>query len=208
MDLYYYCSYDGSPVGFRIGRVNILDKDDEQKELSAKHIDPFIRRCFETGLIRSAFGKIPTDTDSQKKYFLLKKKMIGKKAGCNYYMNVAVVEDEWDKFSSLMHDCDDEAKLATAVMNSIEPVKDDSFGYKVNTHKLSDVLSFGYAGICNCNEARMRTVQQNDTFFVTLSTANPDRDILKSCLGIAHGKEMQTEILKESGKVFRIGKKT
>ena len=76
MNLYYYCSYDGSPVGFRIGRIDALSRD-EKIELSSEKIEPFIRRCFETGLVRSAFGKIPSDADSEKKFFLLKKKQSG-----------------------------------------------------------------------------------------------------------------------------------
>jgi|GEM_PF-957150 hypothetical protein len=211
MNLYYYCSYDGSPVGFRIGRIDALSRD-EKIELSSEKIEPFIRRCFETGLVRSAFGKIPSDADSEKKFFLLKKKLIGKKAtekkaDCKYYMSVAVVEEEWDKFCSLLQDGADEASLATAVMRSIEPSGENAFGYKVDTQELSKVLECGFASVCNCNETRINNVQKNDAFYATLSTETPDTDALKKSLGIVQGSSTHTEITKESGKVFCFGKK-
>lgn len=207
MDLYYYCSYDSSPVGFRIGRVDTLSQDIESTELSSEHIEPFIRKCFETGLVRSAFGKIPSEAATQKKYFLLKKKLVAKKAGCNYYMNVAVVENEWDKFCSLLQDNTDEVSLATAIMNSIEPSGESAFGYKVNTHKLSQVLKCGYVDVCNCSDMRMENVHQNDTFYTTLSTEDPDTDALKKSLGISQSDSTHKEITKESGKVFCFKKK-
>ncbi len=206
MNLYYYCSYDGSPVGFRIGRIDALSRD-EKIELSSEKIEPFIRRCFETGLVRSAFGKIPSDADSEKKFFLLKKKLIEKKADCNYYMNVAVVEEEWDKFCSLLQDGADEVSLATAVMSSIEPSGENAFGYRVDTQELSKVLECGFASVCNCNETRINNVQKNDAFYATLSTETPDTDALKKSLGIVQGSSTHTEITKESGKVFCFGKK-
>jgi hypothetical protein len=183
MNLYYYCSYDGSPVGFRIGRIDALSRD-EKIELSSEKIEPFIRRCFETGLVRSAFGKIPSDADSEKKFFLLKKKLIEKEADCKYYMSVAVVEEEWDKFCSLLQDGADEASLATAVMRSIKPSGENAFGYRVNTQELSKVLECGFASVCNCNETRINNVQKNDAFYATLSTETPDTDALKKSLGI------------------------
>lgn len=205
MNLYYYCSYDGSPVGFRIGRIDALSRD-EKIELSSEKIEPFIRRCFETGLVRSAFGKIPSDADSEKKFFLLKKKL-RKKADYNYYMNVAVVEEEWDKFCSLLQDGVDEVSLATAVMSSIKPYGENAFGYRVDTQKLSKVLECGFASVCNCNETRINNVQKNDAFYATLSTETPDTDALKKSLGIVQGSSTHTEITKESGKVFCFGKK-
>lgn len=204
MNLYYYCSYDGSPVGFRIGRIDALSRD-EKIELSSEKIEPFIRRCFETGLVRSAFGKIPSDADSEKKFFLLKKKLIEKKADCNYYMNVAVVEEEWDKFCSLLQDGPE--SLATAVMRSIEPSGENAFGYKVYTQELSKVLECRFASVCNCNETRINNVQKNDAFYATLSTETPDTDALKKSLGIVQGSSTHTEITKESGKVFCFEKK-
>lgn len=206
MNLYYYCSYDGSPVGYRIVRIDALSRD-ERIELSSEKIEPFIRRCFETGLVRSAFGKIPSDADSEKKFFLLKKKLRRKKADCNYYMNVAVVEEEWDKFCSLLQDGVDEVSLADAVMSSIEPSGENAFGYKVDTQELSKVLECGFASVCNCNETRINNVQKNDAFYATLSTETPDTDALKKSLGIVQGSSTHTEITKESGKVFCFGKK-
>lgn len=206
MNLYYYCSYDGSPVGFRIGRIDALSRD-EKIELSSEKIEPFIRRCFETGLVRSAFGKIPSDADSEKKFFLLKKKLIEKKDDCNYYMNVAVVEEEWDKFCSLLQDGANEVSLATAVMRSIKPFGENAFGYRVDTQELSKVLECGFASVCNCNETRINNVQKNDAFYATLSTETPDTDALKKSLGIVQGSSTHTEITKESGKVFCFGKK-
>lgn len=207
MNLFYYCSYDGSPAGFRIGRVDTLSQDGKSHELSSEQIEPFIRRCFEMGLIRSAFGKIPSEERKQNGYFLLKKKLIGKKADCNYYMNVAVVEEEWDRFCSLLQDGADEASLATAIMSSIEPSGNDVFGYKVNTSRLSEVLKCGYATVCNCNARRMENVRKNSVFYATLSTETPDTDTLKRSLGISKCDNDATEFTKESGKVFCFRKK-
>lgn len=210
MKIYYYCSYKGSPVGFRIGCIESNNKDSDFCDLSDKKIDPFIRRCLEAGLVRSAFGMIPAESGESSSYFLLKKKMKGKKQNIDYYMNIAITCEKWDEFYNLVQNGMSEAELTSAILDSIEINTDDErFCYQVNKEKLGAVMEAAFGDICGCNDDFLEDVHQNKTIYFILSTATPDLEMLEENLGIKVGGCELKNILKHDGmdKMFRYGKK-
>lgn len=205
--LYCYCSYDGSPTGFNLGKIELREHIPIVQELSDKNIDTFIRGCFETGILRSAFGKI-NNHNSNNEYFLLKKKLVCKNDNCNHYMNIAIVTDEWDQFCSLMTGNDEDSRLAEIVMNSMVVSNNEEFGYSIKTDKIMELLSVGYKKICECNLQMLRRVENEDAFFVILSTQNPDINLLRSKLCVAQNSGRQMiDITEKSGRIISFGKK-
>lgn len=205
--LYYYCSYDGSPVGFNLGKIELQEHIPVVQELSDTNIDTFIRGCFETGILRSAFGKI-NNLNSDNEYFLLKRKLVCKKDNCNYYMNIAIVTDEWNQFCSFMKGSDEDNRLAEIVMNTMIVSNNEKFGYSINTDKIIELLSVGYEKICECNMQMLRRVENEDAFFVILSTQNPDINLLRSKLCVAQNSGRQLiDITGKSGRIISFGKK-
>jgi hypothetical protein len=210
MKIYYYCSYKGSPVGFRIGCIESNNKNSNFCNLSDKKIDPFIRRCLEAGLVRSAFGIIPAESSESSSFFLLKKKMEGKKQDIDYYMNIAITCKKWDEFHNLMQKGMSGRELASAILDSIEINTDDErFCYQVNKEKLGTVTETAFGDICDCNDDFLEDVHQNKTIYFTLSTATPDLEMLEENLGIKVGGCELKSISKHDGmdKMFRYGKK-
>lgn len=205
MDLYYYCSYDNSPVGFYIGKIPAVDSLNlmpaKKLELSKENINPFIRKCFESGLIRNVFGKVPEEFGQG--YFLMKKKMVHKIENRNYYMSIALTGLRWNEFSDLMKvdSNDTKEKLAKLVAESISQNKTNDFGYEVRSEVISRLIGFKYAGICKCNKERMKKIQEDDCLYAELLNGNPDKEEIGQLFG------EQFEMIKESGTEVRIGKK-
>lgn len=190
MDLYYNCSYDNSPVGFCIGKISNINLGDLQPEnsleLSGENVDPFIRKCFESGVIRTAYGKMPSELSQYKdNYFILKKKMIQKEENGNYYMSIALAGLTWDQFSVLMkYEMKDTNKvLADLVRKSIRQDKNSAFGYHVCEDGIEDLLNFKYANVCNCKEERVQHIQSTDCFYAKLVSANVDRTVIRQIFG-------------------------
>ena len=190
MDLYYNCSYDNSPVGFCIGKISHVNLGDLQPEnileLSEKNIDPFIRKCFESGVIRTAYGKMPSELSQYKDdYFILKKKMIQKEENGNYYMNIALAGLTWDQFSAFMkYEIKDTNKvLADLVRKSIRQDTNSVFGYHVCGDRIEDLLNFKYANVCNCKEKRVKHIQSTDCFYAKLASANIDQTVIDQIFG-------------------------
>lgn len=190
MDLYYNCSYDNSPVGFCIGRISNINLGDLQAEnsleLSKENVDPFIRKCFESGLIRTAYGKMPSELSQYKDdYFILKKKMVQKEEKGNYYMNIALAGLTWDQFSAFMkYEIKDTSKvLADLVRKSIGQDKNSAFGYHVYSDGIEDLLNFKYANVCNCEKERVQHIQSTDCFYAKLVSANVDRTVMEQIFG-------------------------
>ncbi len=55
--IYSYCSYKQSPAGFQLGFAEVGAQ--EQLHLSVNGIDEFVRKSFETSIIKAVHGKIP-----------------------------------------------------------------------------------------------------------------------------------------------------
>ena len=98
-ELYSYCSYKGSPVGFRIGKTKVENEID--LTLCDDNINQFVRKSFESGMITCVFGKLPK---SDKYVYLVKKLEYTGNNGplrisqCNYMLYHNIQDHEYDKF--------------------------------------------------------------------------------------------------------------
>lgn len=202
MEIYYYCSYKGSPTGFRVGKINT---DTVPKTgniaLSPEGIDPFIRRVFESGLMIGAFGKIPSKTDTR--YFLLKKKLEMKVDDRNYYLNIALVDNDPDKVFTLLHLSTDKDKLAAVITNTMELSKENKFGYTIKAEKLQELLKCGYGSVCNYKSTLAKPY---DFFYATLITETPDVDRLNKDLGVAKDSDTRFDVSHTGDKLFSVKK--
>lgn len=153
MEIYYYCSYTGSPVGFQLGRL-----DFESGKLSGENIPPLIRRCFSRGMICRACGRLP----GEEKYFVLVKDLTAKKSNAadaeEYYINVAFVSrhlEDYRKWSSSGNMT--QQALADMIRDTMSLHSDPAFGYTVRVDlakKLNEVvLGNLFNGILPKNEA-------------------------------------------------------
>ena len=141
MKFHSYCSYDGSPVGFVYGATDITQPTETTQTESLvlkKGTNTFIKRCFESGLIRYVQGIIPHTKD---KVLLLKNLKASGEDGTRRYMNFALVYGEGDKYLT--------PKLATpfnADLLSKELAKtliidrNNEFGYQLDASVLHTFL--------------------------------------------------------------------
>lgn len=207
MKLYYYCSYDGSPSGFRLGKAE-LNEENEIQELSDMQINPFIRRCFETGLVRSAFGKIP-EGSGESKYFLIKKKLTGIKENCKYYMNIAIVCESWIEFNKLMQEGGSKEQLTEAILRSIQQDKSSEYGYCIRNQQALEVFEQFFGTVCGSTKQYLDDIQKDNSIYFTLSSSSPDLESLEQSLKLNEVINNENkEIKKVEDKVYRYGKKT
>ena len=183
MQIYYYCSYEGSPAGYHIGRITDSSCDNGLQELSIDKINPFIRQCFEIGMIRSGFGEIPGSVETPQQYFLLKKKLTAIKTNVKYYINFAIVTGDWEEFKTLMKKENTEAEIINNFLESIEPAPLFYFGYRIRTERLKKISSCGYGGICEwINHKYLKMIEQSNALFIETSTDKPDIEALEQSL--------------------------
>lgn len=139
MQIYSYCSYDLSPVGFYMGLADVDDSD--KIYLRDEGIEPIIRNAFEVGEIRSIRGNL-LGTD---KYVVLKKKLKYKnESKTNMIMNFAFVFDNVSDFYSFITGIK-EMEINDFVNGLAECVCPDSsvnkFALYLDGKKLRDFLS-------------------------------------------------------------------
>ena len=127
MILYYYCSYDGSPVGFNIGSIEASSVK-ISTELNESTIPEFIKDCFESGIVREAAGKLPNQDVNQ--YFALKKNMTAEKNNKKYYINIAVVYN-YDDMRINQPSQVISRNFQKKICNTIIPSDSNKFGYTV-----------------------------------------------------------------------------
>ena len=190
MDIYFNCSYDNSPVGFQIGKLSEIHSTNIVPEcnmdLSEKNINAFIRKCFESGLIRSAYGKMPSDlSESDGEYFFIKKKMIHKIDGCNYYMNIAMTGLKWEEFTTLMDDSNISVQedLAKLIADGIKKDDTNIFGYTICGENILKLLDFKYADVCDCPQERVKKIEENNGFYIKMLGKNVDMVMLNQMFG-------------------------
>ena len=148
MDIYYYCSYTKSPVGFILGKLNGVNEAGEPMALSKDGIEPLIRKCFELGLVRKACGLL---TQEPKRYFLLLKKLVtrGGDSDLDYYLNVAFVTESQQQYQQWM-DVDEavaEDTIAQAIRETILVDRESDFGYKVNSKSLAKLAGSKFGSL-------------------------------------------------------------
>ena len=206
MQIYYYCSYEGSPAGYHIGKVETSSYDIDLQEPSCDKINPFIQQCFENGIVRGGYGKIPESADT---YFLLKKKFTATKEKVKYYINFAIVTDEWTEFEALMQKENTETEIINNYLESIKPDTLFYFGYRIQTEKIKKISSCGYGSIFNINHDYLNMVKQKDAVFIETSTGVPDMETLEKNLQLRKKiDEKGIERCKIAEKLFCYKKKT
>lgn len=102
--IYVYCSYNFSPVGFRLGTINCTPEIGEKAELEKDYINDYIRKALEFGFVRESFGRVPK---SNNYYVLIKdlRHISGQQTGMGseLYMNFAFEFDFAEEFKNFSH---------------------------------------------------------------------------------------------------------
>mgnify|MGYP006964297849 CR=1 FL=1 len=138
MDVYYYCSYTKSPVGFRLGKIDAEKADGSICELSSEHINSFIWKCFSTSAVRKACGQIPQETEESSQYFLLlKSRQPVIIDGIEYFINFALVTGEKEEYERWFQSAaQDEAAVLQAIRTTMVLNGASEFGFSVRTDKI------------------------------------------------------------------------
>lgn len=211
MILYYYCSYDGSPVGFQIGFIDTSHTEDGLQKIPEQNYKKgiFIANCLECGLIQSGFGVVPQkDEEKEHLYFIIKKKLLFKENEKKYYINIAFITKQWNEFSALLDGDCPEDKITATIKSSIIINKDSVFGYKIDTSKVEDILALSFKNVCGLVEDDwLKKIEQDNILYLTLSTASPDLESLKNMLGLKSTEKEFFLLGKEGKRMVYYGKK-
>lgn len=143
MKIYIYCSYQSSPVGFKLGVIQYDLSNGEYYIPSDKDIEPFVQNSFEEGLIKKVYGRIP----KIEKYLLLIKKLQGMTIdNISVYMNFAFEFDDVNEFDTFMNNYrnnySNDEDLAKILVEAIIPdrnIKD--FALKINASILNEFVN-------------------------------------------------------------------
>lgn len=146
MQIYYYCSYDGSPVGYQQGSLTYDPGRSRNYELTGQNIPPLIRACFDSGEVRKAFGRIPSDS---RKFLLIKKlRTSGDSADepSNYYVNFALATNDEKDYSRWIQNGESSPEaIAKAVKATMQLDGAKEHGFSVRPQALKTLIgkSFG-----------------------------------------------------------------
>ena len=155
-ELYSYCSYKGSPVGFRIGKTKV--ENEIELTLCDDNINQFIRKSFESGMITCVFGKLP---NSDKYVYLVKKlEYTGNNGESIIYMNFAWIFSDYEKYISFVSGIKDlsDDKISEIMYKIIEPdSNDENFALKINGKKLVNAIkNISSEDVMNERDSRSR----------------------------------------------------
>lgn len=146
-EVYYYCTYKKSAVGFVLGRLCYNPDRVEHYALSKEKLDPFISRCLKSETVKTACGVLPNKEPP--KYFLLIRRLLahGQEKGepSDYNINLALVTEDKSTFYDWSKEAVSEAEIANAIKDSMEIDDYSDFGFTVRPKKLTSLLdnSFG-----------------------------------------------------------------
>lgn len=144
MQVYYYCSYTKSPVGFHLGVVDTEKICGTTCELSREGIPSFLWKCFSQGNIQKACGQLPRKADEKDQYFLLaKSKEPIKRDGIEYFINFALVTEQWTEYEGWFQD-QTETDCFQAISETILPKGTSEFGFAVRTDGLNTLSQLSY----------------------------------------------------------------
>lgn len=167
MKLYSYCSYDGSPTGFRLGVCERGKVQGDMCALTESGIDPFVRACFVNGMVHSGLGKIPNR--EKESYFLLVKKLVDKQGDSQFYINLAVTADKWREIESMLNG--DLKATEKLIAQKIIPMEGDKFGYHLKAD-IWDSLEFG--NLCGYCEEMQQHILKDENLYLKLRTVQID----------------------------------
>lgn len=141
MVLYCYCTYKLSPVGYAIGRVGIPMKDEEFTYLEPCG-NSFVRKCFETAIIRKVDGKHSNGhycfmVKGLKCRFVDENNVPSHKSG-NFFFDFD--ESEKEKYKCVVQNYN-KAALEKAMNEFIVPDSfAETFALKIQTNKLNEYI--------------------------------------------------------------------
>lgn len=203
MDIYYYCSYTGSPVGFILGKLSNAHEVEEPLALSGEKIEPLIRNCFELGMVRSACGLL---TQAPKRYFLLFKKLVarGGRDELDYYLNIAFVTENQQQYLQWLDEDNTitEDAIAQAGRETILVDRESDFGYKVSGKSLEVLTKMKFGSLLR----KCRVAAREDGLYFELASHDADTDEVMQALGIS-SEERDLELISEDGNWVRVIKK-
>lgn len=167
MDIYYYCSYTGSPVGYILGFLAYTPGQSQNYVLSRNNIPPVIRSFFEQDTICNAFGILPAEP---KQYYLMMKNLTarGSKDGeaSEYYINLALVTQDVDEYKRWLRDGGKTPKeIADAIKASMELDRTSDFGFTVRPDALKRLIGMSFRSIFEGSGAleRVKTFLEVDS---------------------------------------------
>lgn len=171
MEVYYYCSYTGSPVGFILGRFDYDSQKSGRYELEKSPVSSAIRRYFEFGPVRKAFGFLPEESQ----YFFLAKKLTAKKIfdgeTLNYSLGIALVTNSAEEFRYWMRkESGSEQEIANAIKESIILDRMNDHGFTVCAEQLSELLQKSFRPLFENCGVDLDKLDLDKTYFVLASS--------------------------------------
>ncbi len=188
MDIYYYCSYTGSPVGYILGCLTYNPNQSANYTLSRKRIPPVIRRFFEYDTVCNAFGILPAEP---KQYYLMMKNLTAKgdKNGeaPEYYLNLAFVTQDVDEYKRLLRAGGGTSEdIAVMIKDSMELDRTSDFGFTIRPDRLKKLVKGSFRSVFESSGAleRVNTFlevdsPQADLTYLTenLELSDPERTL-------------------------------
>lgn len=180
MNLYYYCSYSESPVGYILGALAYAEDQTENYQLSAQDIPPLIRSCFESGAVRKAAGKLESG-----RYFLLIKKLTAKSgegnAALNYYLNLALETEDFSQYKNWLRESGDSTEsLAEAIRATMELDRTSEFGFSVRSAEAAGLVQKSFRSLFPARLGR----EPIESLYLKLTSSQTDLEKLKEILDL------------------------
>ena len=130
MLIYSYCSYDGSPCGFKVGCF-----DEEHPVLQNVPVQKTIQKAFDCGYVDFVCGQEPDKSEIQP-YVIVMKKLQTKKNHKNLYLNFALElaqEEYLQILPEILHQYENTDAFACMLADMMIPDQQDTeFGLKLN----------------------------------------------------------------------------
>lgn len=186
IEVIYYCSYTGSPVGFLMGKLMYNPNQHENYVLSTEFglIDPTIRKCFENGMFHAAIGVLPNNGSNL--YFLLIKKLLSKgkteTAPDNYYLDLAIITKNKNTFSQWIKNGSSPQEIADAIRDTMEIDGHNDNGFTVRPHELNNLLDKSFGTLFHGAEFSL----DNREFAIRTTFGDPDPDDLAEGLNLSN----------------------
>lgn len=187
MDIYYYCTYSRSPVGYVLGTLAYHPNQSSNYELKEENIEPLIRKCFEQGRVQKGFGLLPNSS----KYFVLVKSLDAEGTtdeDADYNMNIAFVTKDRETYRNLLREGNDQKQgIANALKETMEINRKSDFGFTVRPRKLNELLEKSFRSLFDENDkspvSHALESAEPYTYFGLLSSQT-DLDDLRKSLGL------------------------
>ena len=151
MEIYYYCSYTGSPVGFQMGKLTYDGQTNGTLKLESLDNPTcdqrFIQCCFDQRAVR----KVYQCSKEENKYFFLLKGLSakGKNPGDpeQYYINFAVLTDQLADFKRYFRGKNvpnPKETIPSAVRDTMQLDKESEFGFTICGKEVRQLLNLSY----------------------------------------------------------------